>query len=413
MAQIGTQVQTVALGWLVYELTGSAAQLGGMSLARAIPIILLSLFGGTLADQMDRRRLLVMTQSLLAAFSAALAVTVMLDLATVALLYAFAVITAAASAFDTPARQALVPTLVPRERLANALTLVILFRNSASVIGPAVGGLMLAGLGASACFWLAAMSFFVVVGALLAMRPRPVEADDRRRGLAATLEGLRFVRQRGILWQLMVVDFLATLLVSTLGLLPVFAEDVLDVGPQGFGILYAAPSVGAIIGAAIYSMMPMVRRPGHIVVVSVVGYGAMLAAFGLTTSFALALLFLAAAGALDAVSSATRQITMQLATPDAFRGRVGALGSVFYAGGPRLGQFQSGITASLIGPQLAMAGGGLACIIMAVTAPLWGRDLWTYRGQELAADVPTPSSASSSRHVRATVESKPSRSSDI
>lgn len=400
---MGAQIQTVALGWLVYSLTGSAAQLGGIGLARAVPIIVLSLFGGALADQMDRRRLLLVSQSVLALFSAALALAVSLDMTSVPMLYGFAVITAAASAFDGPARQALIPSLVPRDRLANALTLNILTNNTASVLGPAVGGFVLGAFGAQACFWLDAGTFCIVVVALLMMRTRPVVEARPRRGLAAAIDGLRFVRERAILWQLMVVDFLATLLVSTVGLLPIFAEDVLNVGPQGLGLLYAAPSAGAFVGAAIYATRPVASRPGRMVVGSVIGYGLMLTGFGLAPSFSLALVFLALAGAMDSVSMATRHVTMQLASPDAYRGRVSSLSSVFSAGGPRLGQFQSGMTASLVGPQLAMIGGGLACVLMAASAPLWGRDLWGYAGQEaspLRASEATP-----------TVESGPLRSS--
>jgi hypothetical protein len=205
------------------------------------------------------------------------------------------------------------------------------------------------------------------------------------------------VREHGILWQLMVVDFLATLLVSTTGLLPVFAEDVLNVGPQGLGLLYAAPSAGSFIGAALYAMRPVAHRPGRMVVLSVSGYGLMLTGFGLAPTFGIALLFLALAGAMDSISMATRHVTMQLASPDAFRGRVSAFSSIFSAGGPRLGQFQSGLTASLVGPQFAMVGGGLACVLMAASAPLWGRELWDYAGLDAPLPVDQPAAGAEAR----------------
>lgn len=397
---MGAQVQTVALAWLVYTMTGSAAQLGGIGLARAIPIMVLSVFGGALADQVDRRRLLLISQSFLAVLSGALALAVSLDMTTVPMLYAFAVVTAGASAIDGPARQALIPSLVPREILPNALTLNILTNNIASVLGPALGGLVLGAFGAQACFWLDAGTFGLVVVALLLMRTRQVVEVLPRRGLAAAVDGLHFVREHSILWQLMVVDFLATLLVSTTGLLPVFAEDVLNVGPQGLGLLYAAPSAGAFIGAAAYAMRPVASRPGRMVVLSVSGYGLMLAGFGLAPTFGIALVFLALAGAMDSVSMATRHVTMQLASPDAFRGRVSAFSSVFSAGGPRLGQFQSGITASLVGPQAAMIGGGLACVAMAASAPLWGRDLWDYAGLDAPPPELEPATAAEAQPAR-------------
>jgi MFS family permease len=382
VSTLGTQIQTVALAWLVYDLTGSAAALGAVGLARAIPMILLSLFGGTLADQVDRRRLLIVSQSILATFSALLALFVSLGLTDLALLYGFAAVTAAASAFDSPTRQAIIPALVPRDRLANALTVNVLAYNTASVVGPAIGGIVLAALGASASFWIDASSFIAVVTALLMMRERPAVPAPVRRGIPALLDGLSFLKDHSILWQLMLIDFLAMLFASTLGLLPVFAQSVFDAGPRALGYLYSAPSAGSVLGAAIFAMIPMPRAPGRVVAIAIGFYGLALGLFGLSNHFVLALLLLAAAGMLDSVSMATRQTVRQLATPDEFRGRIGAVSSMFSAGGPRLGDFQSGLVASLIGPRGAMVFGGGACFLMAMSSAAWARRLWTYRGEE-------------------------------
>lgn len=379
---LGTQIQTVALAWLVYTLTGSAAALGVVGLARAIPVMLLSMFGGTLADQVDRRRLLLVSQSVLASFSALLAISVSLGIVNLALLYGFAAITAAAAAFDSPTRQAIIPALVPRERLANALTINVLAFDTAAVLGPAVGGTVLGTLGVSAAFWIDAASFMAVVGALVAMRQRPPTPVVQRRGLAALVDGLHFLHRRSILWQLMIIDFLATLLASTLGLLPVFAKTVLDVGPQGLGVLYSAPSAGAVLGAALFTLVPTPRHPGRVVAIAIGGYGLSLTLFGLSQSFIVALALLGLAGVLDAVSMAMRHTVRQLATPDEFRGRIGAVASIFSTGGPRLGDFQSGLIASLIGPRGAMVFGGGACLLMAASSIGWGRKLWSYRGDE-------------------------------
>ena len=380
VSTLGTQIQTVALGWLVYTLTGSAALLGGIGLARAIPTILLSLFGGTLADQVDRRRLLLVSQTGLAACSALLAVAIQGGLTDITLLYAFAVVTAAGSAVDAPTRQAFIPALVPRERLANALTLNVLAANVAAVLGPAAGGLIIGWFGTAACYWLDAISFFAVVAALVAMRTRPEAIDLPRRGLGALVDGLTFVRDRPILWQLMVIDFFAVFFASRSGLLPVFAESVLKVGAEGLGLLYAAVSFGAVLGAVLFAFVPHPRLPGRMVGLTILAYGAALGAFGLVRSFPLALALLAASGGLDAASMALRQTVRQLTTPDSLRGRVGALSSVFSAGGPRLGDFQSGMVASLTGAGDAMVLGGIACMLMVVTSRWWGRELWNYRG---------------------------------
>lgn len=386
VSTLGTQVQTVALAWLVYTLTGSAAQLGGIGLARAIPTILLSLFGGTLADHVDRRRLLIISQSVLAGFSALLAIGVSTGVDSIPILYAFAMITAAASAFDSPASQAIIPQLVPRGHLAYALTINVLAQDVAAVAGPTLGGLVIGGFGTSAAFWLDAASFFVVVAALIAIRARPIPTPLPRRGWAALIDGVTFVRDRAILWQLMVIDFLATLFVSSMGLLPVFARDILRVGPHGLGLLYAAPSAGAVAGAALFAMFPLSRRPGRMVALAIGGYALTFGLFGLAHWFPLALLLLALGGGFDAVSMAMRHTVRQLATPDRFRGRVGALAEVFSAGGPRLGDFQAGLLASFIGAPGAMVAGAAACLGMVAGCRLWAPGLWSYRGED--ADEP-------------------------
>lgn len=384
VSMLGTQMQTVALSWLVYDLTGSTAHLGGIALARAIPTMVLSLFGGTLADQVDRRRLLLLTQSIAALLLGMLALAVSLGWTSIWLLYALAFASAAVMAFDGPTRQALIPALVPRERLSNALTLNVLAFDVAAVVGPAIGGIVIARVGVSAAFWADAVSYLAVVAALVAMRTPVPRPGSSRRGWEAFWDGLAFVRRQSILWQLMVLDFWAVVLVSSTGLLPAIAEDVLRVGPEGLGLLFAAPSVGAILGALLFALRPMPRRPGRVVVWVVVGYGAALAAFGLSRWLWLSLVLLAIAGGLDAVSMALRHTVRQLATPDAYRGRVGALASVFAAGGPRLGQFQAGMLASVVGPAGAMVLGGLGCVLMALGSRWWGSALWSAVGVELA-----------------------------
>jgi MFS family permease len=383
VSMLGVQMQTVALAWLVYDLTGSEAQLGGIALARALPTIGLALFGGTLADQVDRRRLLLLTQGGAAALLILLALAVSSGWTSLPLLYGFAVATSGAMAFDSPARQALIPALVPRERLTNALTLNVLAFDTAAVLGPAAGGVLIGAFGAASAFWANAAAYLIVVGVLVSMRTSTAAPAPIRRGWAAFLDGLAFVRQRGILWQLMLLDFFATLLVSSIGLLPVFAKDILRVGPQGLGLLFAAPSAGAILGALLFAFLSSPRRPGLVVVVVTVGYGLALALFGLSRWFPVALALLAAAGALDAVSMAMRHTVRQLATPDAYRGRVGALASVFATTGPRLGQFQAGMVASVVGAEWAMVGGGIACMVTALGSRWWAPGLWRYRGEEL------------------------------
>lgn len=382
VAMLGMQIQTVALGWLVYDITDSSAQLGLVGLFRALPLIFFSLFGGTLADQLDRRNLLLTTQSIQVCMSLTLAVLVTGGMENVWVLYGFAFTTAAASSFDAPSRQAIIPALVPRARLSHALTLNVLSSNTGMVLGPTFSGFLIGQLGSGAAFWAGAISFLGVVTALLLLRTRPPVPVPAKRGFAALMDGLRFVRDRRILWQLMVIDFAATLAVSPVGLLPVFASDVHAVGPEGLGLLYAAPSIGSVLGALLFASVPSPKLPGRMVAVAISGYGLALALFGIMPMFSLALGFLALGGGLDAVSMAMRHTVRQLATPDDFRGRVGALASVFSGGGPRLGEFQAGMVASLIGPQGAMFAGGMACVAIALSSNYWARGLWKYRGEE-------------------------------
>ena len=393
---LGTQVQTVALAWLVYSLTGSAAQLGGIGLARAIPTILLSLFGGTLADRRDRRKLLIISQGVLAALSALLAIAVSAGMSSILLLDAFAVLTAAASAFEGPASQAFIPQLVPREHLSNALTLNVLSTDTVAVVGPALGGIAIGLMGVSAAFWIDAISFFAVVAALVVMRTRAAAPKAEGHPMRALLLGLTFVRERGILWQLMVIDFLATLFISPTGLLPVFAKDVLSIGPTGLGILYAAPSAGAVLGAALMAFAPTPRHPGRMVAIMIAGYAASLALFGVSSWIGLALVLLGMGGGLDAISMAMRHTVRQLATPDELRGRVGALADVFSSGGPRLGEFQAGFVASAIGAPGAMVAGGVACLAMVATSRIWAPNLWSY--QDADAPHPVASTTAEIRH---------------
>jgi MFS family permease len=384
ISSLGTQIQTVALAWLVYDLTGSAAQLGAVGLARAIPTMALSLFGGTLADRRDRRRLLIISETILAVLSALLAIAVSAGLSSVLLIDAFAAITAAASSIESPTSQAFIPALVPRDILAKALTLNVLSSDTVAVVGPAIGGVVIAAMGASAAFWLDAASFFAVVGSLIVIRTRVVTPKVEGHPMRALLDGITFVRERGILWQLMLLDFLAVFLISPTGLLPVFATNILRLGPAGLGLLYAAPSAGAVIGAVVLSLVRTPKHPGRMVAISIAGYAIVLGCFGLSSWLIPSLIFLGLGGGLDAVSMTMRHVVQQLATPDELRGRVGALHDVFASGGPRLGDFQTGLVASAVGAPGAMLAGGLACLAVVATARTWAPQLWTYRGEDLS-----------------------------
>ncbi len=365
ISTMGTYMQTVAIGWHLYLLTGSALQLGALGLFRAIPTIAFALVGGAFADSRDRRRVLLITQALMGGFSAILAIATATGNASVALIYILTLLTATASTFDDPARAALIPNLVPRNHLTQALTLNILARNIAAVVGPAVGGVAIATIGLSATYWLDAASFAAVIGALLAMRLRPKTPVVIGSGIQTVIEGLRFVRHNPVILSLMALDFLATLFASSLLLMPIFADEILDVGESGLGLLYSASAAGAVAGGLVLSALPVAHRPGRMVLGAVAIYGASIVVFGLAPSFPIALAALAMSGVADTVSMTFRHTIRQLATPDALRGRVAAVHSVFSGGGPELGNFQVGVTARLIGIQPAVVVGGLLTICLA------------------------------------------------
>jgi MFS family permease len=243
---------------------------------------------------------------------------------------------------------------------------------------------VIAWLGVAAVYWIDAISFIAVIVALLLMRVGAIIGERRGINLRAALEGLTFVRKNRMIWSTMILDFLATFFSSATVLLPIFATDILQVGPQGVGLLYAAPSVGAVLASGILSVMGAFRRQGPVLLVSVTLYGICTLIFGLTTNFWLAILMLIGVGASDTVSMVVRQTIRQVMTPDDMRGRMTAVGMLFFAGGPQLGEIEAGVAAGLMGGPLSVAVGGLACVIMvgilAVTTP----ELREYDGAEPA-----------------------------
>ena len=365
VSALGAQMQLVSVGWQVYQLTDSPLSLGLIGLFRAGPAILFSLAGGALADAIDRRRLLLLTQPVLMLTALGLALTTLLDVVTVPLIYGFIFVSAAAQALDNPARQAIVPGLVPREHLINAYAWDITGMQVAALAGPAVGGFAIARFGVGATYALHAASYLAVIAALLLMRTR-VAPGGQRAGLAAVVEGLRFVRRHEIALPVMLLDFFAMFFGSAVALLPVYARDILRVGPQGLGWLYAAEAIGGAAGAVVMTASGGVRRPGPPLLLSVLAFGACSAGFGLSRNFWLSLALLAGAGLADTVSMVMRRSIIQLSTPDALRGRVTSANMIFVLSGPQLGQLESGAVAAWAGPTVSVVSGGIGAALAAL-----------------------------------------------
>jgi MFS family permease len=366
----GSQMQQVAVAWQLYLLTHSSWALGLLGLYRVAPVIAFALGGGVIADAFDRRRLMIFTQSALALTSLALALLTHYGHASPMMLYVLAAIAGGAFAFDSPARQALIPRLVTRDQLPNALSLSAMAWQIAAVVGPALGGVALAWRGVVPIYLFDAISFLAVIGALLAMQHRAPARSSSGVSLEAAWEGLRFLRRTPIILWTMVLDFVATFFAGAMLLMPIFADKLLHVGPRGLGLLYAAQPVGAAIAAAALSIFPAPRRQGLAVLASVAVYGAAIAAFGVSRSLWLSLFLLAISGAADTVSMVVRQTLRQLLTPDALRGRMTSVNMIFFMGGPQLGEVEAGAVAKGFGARFSVASGGVACVAAAILLAL-------------------------------------------
>jgi len=364
ISSVGTQMQMVAINWHIYALTHSAVMLGLTGLMRIVPIIIFSLFGGVVADAHDRRRLMLITQSLMMVFAALLGLATNLGIISAYIIYAMAATTAATGAFDGPARQALVPNLVRKEHLTNALSLNNINAQVASISGPMLAGFVIAGLGVGAVYWINALSFLAVIVALLFMHtPTQKNLGVAKVNLDSLTEGVKFVFSVKIITATMLLDFIATFFSSASALLPIFAQDILKVGPEGLGILYGAESVGAFIAGVIVARAGNIKRQGAILLTAVASYGVATAFYGASQLFVLSFFFLALVGASDTVSTILRNTIRQIMTPDHLRGRMTSVNMIFFMGGPQLGNLEAGIVAALFGAPFSVISGGVATVI--------------------------------------------------
>ena len=367
-SSIGTQFTTVAMAWQIYELTNSPFQIGLLGLARALPQIVLLLFAGLLADAVNRRKLMICTQTGLFCVSATLALLTYSGIASPQLLYVATMLLALFSSLEQPSRQSLIPNLVPREDLAQALALQGTQRYVPMIVGPSLAGIVLAFFGPAACYTIDALSWIAMLLALLLLKTKISEGGGMRTvSLRSLKEGIGFVWRHGIILPLMLLDFGATFFGNVRGLLPIYARDILLVGPTGLGMLYAARAVGSVSAAAAMSLRGPVRRSGLWVFIGVGIYGLATALFAYSGMFWFSLLMLTLTGVGDTISSILRGTINQLQTPDALRGRMSSINGIFTMSGPQLGQFEIGIIAAWFGSEMAALTGGLACLTMLAT----------------------------------------------
>lgn len=367
-------MQTAAILWHIYEITGSAMALGLVGLVRVVPIVGFSLLSGVVADTFDRRKLMLLAQSGMALCAFGLGLVAFLHIRVAWPVYLLAALSSSFGAFDMPARQSLIPSIVPRNDLPNAFSLNATMFQAASVTGPAVGGIVLAHLGLHWAYWINAASFLAIIAALFLISYRPADAQENRPdvSLHAALEGLRFVRNEPFIISTMLLDFFATFFSSATALLPIYAKNILHVGAIGYGWLYAAEAVGALFTGITLSLRRNVDTSGKTLLIAVACYGAATILFGLSRLFVFSFLALAAVGASDTVSMVIRNTIRQLRTPDHLRGRMVSVNMIFFMGGPQLGELEAGVVAGWFGAPFSVVSGGIGCLIAAAcVAKVW------------------------------------------
>lgn len=367
---VGTQVTLVAVPYQVYRLTGSSLQVGLVSLAELVPLLLGSLYGGALADSTDRRRLLLWAQVLMAATSAGLAVNALLPRPALWPIYVLSATAAALSGIDRPTRAAVIPNIVDRDLLPAAYALWQILLHVGGVLGPALAGVLLAQVGAAGVYGLDVLTFAAAFVAVFRMPALPPADGGVPRSLASVLEGLRYLRRRRELLGVFSIDLVAMVFGLPRALFPAMAVGVFGGGPETYGLLAAAPGAGALVAAVTTGWVSHVRRQGLAVLTAVAVWGGAMIGFGLTDWLWLALVLLAVAGAADVVSAVFRNTVLQASTPDALRGRISSVQIAVVTGGPRLGDAEAGVVAALAGLRFSVVSGGVLCVL-GVVAVAW------------------------------------------
>ncbi len=373
---IGIEMQSVAMGWQVYLLTDDPLHLGYIGLAQFIPFVTLSILGGHTADRYDRHRIFALalvgqTLCALALWGFSLS-----GMQQVWPIYVVTVGLGTIRAFSMPATQALLPNLVPPEHFTNAVTWGSTVRQIATITGPAVGGLVLGAThGTASVYALEAVSLAAAFSFAVRLKPRPMVREIREVSWSTVLAGFHYVWKQRLLLSTMSMDLFAVLLGGAVALLPVFAKDILQVGPQGMGILRSAPAVGAATMAVMLAYFPLRRRVGLTMLWCVALFGVATIVFGLSRNFALSVGALVVLGASDMVSMVVRMTLEQIATPEEMRGRVGAVNGMMIGASNELGEFESGAVAALLGVTTAVVVGGVGTLLVVALWSWWFPEL--------------------------------------
>ncbi len=373
ISEIGMQMLLVGVNWQIYLMTKSPLSLGIIGAARFVPMLSLALLAGLAADIVNRKKLIFGVQLILMFVSFSLTVSTFNHTVSPLLIYGLIALNAAALSFSGPARQSLLPHLVPREHFMQAVGLNSLMWQTAMIIGPSLAGFIIGAWGIGYVYLISIFTVLAVNIAILFMKPHKNENKGTEFSFRSIRSGLGFVKRTPLIWSTMFLDFFATFFASSTALMPIFAKDILKVGPFGLGLLYAAPALGALIAGFTFASLHNIAKQGRILLGSVVIYGIATILFGFSRIFPLSLACLFFVGAGDTVSSIIRNTMRQLITPDHLRGRMVSVNMIFYLGGPQLGEVEAGIAAALLGTPLSVVFGGIgtiaATLIMAYAVP--------------------------------------------
>jgi MFS family permease len=398
ISTVGSQMQLFAINWHLFEILrgqtftlslfghdfvmgSDALGLGMLGLVRVIPIVLFALLGGVLADALDRRKLMIWTRVAAAIIALVLTALTYLDQVSVNMIYLLTALGSAAVAFDSPARQSIVPNLVKPEHLSNAVSLNTLIFQVGSIAGPALAGLLVAQFNIGLVYGINTVTFFFAIVALFMIKPQGRIQTASNIGWASLLEGLRFVYHSRIIWGTMLLDFFATLFSSARTMLPIVAGDILHVGVTGYGVLATAQPIGSLLVGLILALRRDIKRQGYVLLISVGIYGLTTALFGISTNFTLSYFFFALIGASDTVSTVIRGTLRQLLTPDHLRGRMVSVNMMFFMGGPQLGELEAGLVAAAFGAPFAIFTGGIATILLTAWVAWKFPRLRNYQGE--------------------------------
>lgn len=384
ISQMGSQMQIIAINWHIYQISHSAVILGLVGVVSFAPMLLLSTVGGLTADNVDRKKLLIATQIFLALVALSFAITTAAGVDSIPVIFILLGLNFSAMAFFGPVRQSIIPDLVPRTHLLNAISLNTLTRQSAVIIGPAIAGFLIALYGVRSIYLFNSAALIVVITTIVSLKIPPRSHEKKSSfSIGSVLESLRFVRKSKLLLSATLLDFFATFFGSATSLLPIFAADILRVDARGLGLLYAATSAGAVIAGLSLAAVKNLHHYGRVIIGAVIVYGFATIGFGLSSSFYLSLIFLAVAGAGDMISTILRNNIRQTITPANMRGRMTGIHILFAQGGPKLGDAEAGFVAAATSAPISAVIGGIGTVVATLVIGISTPKLRKFKGHEL------------------------------